>query len=330
MSAEWRRRFGELLRDETEPEARPVLRFSWSPASAAGELGWTRTGRLRFKVNLRAFSVGRFPSDGERRFVMGFVCLTGARYIRMMSEAFRTPQTYTEGLARLELLALRRKRRGFPLYCPWFPKDGGRDFRFTPAGLFCSASALEEARERWGGLLSAEERGKASELAAELAALAALPEIGYYVGALPQSSLIWTIQQVAALLARRPEAADEPALRTFIGDNGELCTPERLLALWDETNDPLCLGLAMRLLALSGGLTEALRAGHDGLRGAASAYRADCVRLAGLYTASGSVPLFDTLAAAEKIDAGLNRSWERSGMPAGSGTVRPMGDVWRV
>ena len=330
MSMEWRRQFGKLLQDAVGSEAPPVPVFSWSPASAAGKIGWDRTGRVRWQINLRAFSAENFPSDGERRFFMGYACLSGARYIQMTAEAGRPPRTYLEGLARLELLVFRQNRRKFPLYCPWPPKNGGRDFRFTPAGLFCAVSALEEARERWGGLLSAGEQEKLSELSAELAALAALPEIGYYGGALPRSSLIWTIEQAAALPARYPEAADEPALSTLVREGGVLCAPEQLLTRWEETNDPLCLGLAMRLLALSGGLTETLRAGHTGLQGAAGAYRADCVRLARLYTASGSAPLSDALAAAEKIAAGLNRSWERSDMPAGLGTVRPMGDVWRT
>lgn len=330
MNMEWRQQLGKLLRDESGLETPPILSFSCLPAAAAGAIGRDRMGRIQLAVNLRAFSAGLFPSDGERRFFMGFVCLSGARYIQMAAETDRPPQTYLEGLARLEALVFRRKRRKFPLCCPRPRRDGGRELRFTPAGLFCAVSALEEARERWGGLLSAGEREKLRPLAAELAALAALPEIGYYKGTLPRSSLIWTIGQAAALLARHPDLADGPELGALVREGGALRTPEQLLERWEETKNPLCLGLAVRLLALSGGLTAALAAGHGGLQSAAGAYRADCVRLARLYTASGSAPLSDALAAAEKIAAGLNRSWERSGMPTGSGAVHPMEDAWRV
>lgn len=330
MSVEWRRQLGKLLQDEAGPETPAVLKFSRPPASAAGKIWRDRMGRIQFEVNLRAFSAGLFPSDGERRFFMGFICLCGARYIQMTAEADRPPQTYLEGLARLETLVFRRKRRKFPLYCPRSQNGGGWNFRFTPAGLFCAVSALEEARKRWSGLLSAGEREKLTGLSAELAALAALPEIGYYEGSLPQSSLIWTVRKAGELMARDPDAADGPAQGALVREDGALCAPEQLLERWEETKNPLCLGLALRLLALSGGLTAALNAGHDGLRRAAGACRADCVRLTGLYTACGSAPLRDDLTAVEKIAAGLNRGWEQSGMPAGSGAVHPMEDAWRT
>lgn len=329
MRVEWRRQFGKLLRDKAGLETPPALMFSWTPVSAAGKIGWDRMGRIQMKVNLRAFSAKHFPSEGARRFFMGYTCLLGARCVQMMAETYRPPQTYLEGLARLEALAFRQKRRNFPLYCPWFQRNGERKFRFTPASLFCAVSALEEARERWGGLLSAGEGEKLSELAAELAALAALPEIGYYGGAMPKSSLIWTARQAGALLARHPELADGSALSALVWKGEALCTPEQLLIRWEKTKDPLCLGLAMRLLALSGGFTASLNMEHAGLRDAAGAYRADCVRLAKLYGSSGSAPLADDLSAAEKIAAPLNRSWEQAGAPAASGTVRPMEDAWR-
>lgn len=329
MSAAWKQQFGESLQEAVGLEAPPTLMFSWLPTSAAGKIGWNRMGRIQMKFNPRTFSTAYFSSDGERRFFMGYACLSGAQYIQMMAETSPPPQTYLEGLAQLEVLVFRQRRRSFSLHCPWFLKNGGWRFRFTPASLFCAVSAMEEARERWGGLLSAGENEKLSELAAELTALAALPEIGYYGGALPQSSLIWTVRQVGALLARYPEAADRSALGALVWEGGALCTPEQLLVRWEETKNPLCLGLAMRLLVLSGGLTAALNMGHAGLRSVAGAYRVNCVQLAKLYAASGSASLADALSAAEKIAAHLNQSWEQAGVPAGSGTVRPMKDAWR-
>lgn len=328
---EQRRQLDELFRKTVLTLAdSPILIFTWSPASSVGEIGWDRIGKVQVRINLRAFSGHHFRTDSGRRFFAGYVCLYLTRHLSAMEAANRIPRTYLEGLAHLESLFRQEERRKFPIYCLWPGGPRGRRFCFTPASLFCASAALEEAGKRWGGLLSDGESEILSKSLEELSVMAALPEIGYYKGPFPESSLIWTIRQTGKLLKRCPALPDRAAvLGSLVWDADTLCTPEQLLVRWEETGDSLCLGLALRLLTLSGGLASMLKKGSAGLRSAADTYCRDCVRLAKLCRASHSVLLSDTLAAAEKIAAPLNRGMEQAEVRTRFGTVRPMGDAWR-
>ena len=328
----WKRQLQGLFEEEAATlEAPPVLTFTWKLSPVVGEINWDRTRGTWARLNLRAFSGSGFPTPGGRRFFANYACLCLIWHLRILEGKAQAPRTYLEGLAQLEGGLRQAAGRRISLYrlLPAGPR--GIRFCYTPIDLFCASSALEDTQKQWGNLLSAGEAETLARRAEELAALAALPEIGYYGGTLPESSLIRTFRQAGALMVRYPDLAGEAGfLKTLSANPETLCTPEHLLARGEANRDPFCLGSALRLLALTGRLTEALMAGNTGLQSTAAAYRRDCVQLAKLCRKSGSAPLADTLAAAEKIAAPLNRSWERAGGTVYMETIRPMGDVWRA
>ena len=271
--------------------------FGWEPRGPAGRVIWRREGTVRLWFNLRPLRTGASGSEDGQQLFLRFFCRWMAEHARFLSGAETEPVSYLHGLALLERLARRNNRNASRDV--WLPRRTGPVFRgrrpwFSAVSLLCARPAL---------VWASGQRELPPETAV-LDALEQLPEIGWYGGRTPESSLAWSWKQAGTF----PPDLDAPVLRAF-----REAPPE---------GGPWETGLALRLAALSDApLARPLWPTARDLQTAGTALAEANRRWSGPF-------LFACLTAAEKLLLPLNRTLCACDAPVGAGTVHPMGGVW--
>lgn len=285
------------------------LRFCWEPWGDAGRLEWDEARGVQMWLNLHAlWAVYCEISPGLRPFFLSFFCRCMAEHGRLLVHGTE-PRSYLHGLALLEGLRCRTETEGRRRL--HLSASGERGFQkkrrwLTPLNIFCAAEAFPWTVERRGGICSPAERETLGRLETGLRALAALPEVGWYGGSFPESSLIWAL----GTLSRLPETerTSSPFRRG---------SAEDLEDLLESGGGPWRDGLALRLAALTD------RPLPEPLREAAKRLQEDGVGLARACRDCGWAMLRDDLMAAERLLAPLQRAM--GGTAGCAGSVHPMG-----
>lgn len=282
-----RRLLEHLDREIAGMDPLPELTFTWDVNAKAASIRRLPNQRLRAEINLRAFGRGKAPSE----FDLCFCACAVAEALRLWeTAASERLDTYLHGLACVEVLGQSRTGRGslfLPLRGEEFPR------KFTTADLFCALSGMRRAQELCGGGSEA--------LRERLEALAQVPEVVRCGRKPPESSFARCVRTVETLRG------------------GDRLVPEELLT----REDPLCRGIALRLMAFGEEPLPNLEA-MKALEAELHSVRRRSVAFARHYGKAKDGYLRDELLALERLNAALNRMCARWGIPGQTGAIHPL------
>lgn len=219
--------------------------FAWLPTSSVGTIKQTAEDKFTIRVNLSVFLINlRLKSKFTPLIMQNYFMVYIVAYMTLIAElSKRCPKSYAEGLAALDVL-IRFDDSGFvsmnlPIMTELILSNRRNLF---PADVYCSSAAIELLEK----IYASSENTVIHNLFAEL------PEIMYNGSKLPLYSSLYIAKKVAVFGKNKKKPAAYSCYYIDFINNTASMTLSEMLEHGAKTNDPLYVGLAMRLIMLFG------------------------------------------------------------------------------